>query len=54
MEASERIMKPLQVMIDAYYRLALKKHNGNMTHAAKTLGVSVRTLQRWKNKQKVA
>jgi DNA-binding NtrC family response regulator len=36
----------LSMLEEAAIRLALQEHDGNRTHAARSLGISVRTLQR--------
>lgn len=40
----------LREIIDEAIRAALSEHAGNHTHAAKSLGISVRSLQRWLKK----
>lgn len=42
---------PIEQVIQDYSIAVLKTHKGNVTHAAKSLGVSQRTLQRWNKKR---
>lgn len=37
-------------MIEKYFLDCLKKNNGNRTHTAKQLDISVRTVRNWINK----
>jgi DNA-binding NtrC family response regulator len=44
--ASNLASVPLGLLEQAAILAALKRYNGNRTHAARQLGISVRTLQR--------